>query len=72
MVYQHGVPSLHSRPLHCDQGLRQFPAKPGHQCGQHLIPGTSVTTRHIRTLLLHKITYSAIKHHRGISPVAAK
>jgi hypothetical protein len=44
--------------------LRQLPAQRGHQRGQRLIPGTSVITRHTRTLLPPKIIY----HYSRILP----
>ena len=41
-----------SRHLQHDRQLQR-----GHQRGQHLIPGTSVITRHTRTLVPPKITW---------------
>src|ERR1700732_3724443 len=47
---------LLQRPRQRSLRLRQLPAQRGHQRGQRLIPGTSVITRHTRTLLPPKIT----------------
>jgi hypothetical protein len=57
-----GPRQLLSRPPQRSLRLSQFRAQRGHQGGQHLIPGTGITTRHTRTLLRPERPHHAIPH----------